>query len=232
MIKHLILLFFIPFFSLKAGQIDTIRPVLDLYERPMTILSIGENDLLYEIIAAYPATCILAGTNEIQNLSDGQVVHLKKAFSLSDLKDLNKREHFDVILGVHSLHKMENWKECLNELFKLGDNLVIETVSMDSHEAREDPALFGIARYLTNLGLTIALQEEGEDPFLWYCFKPKSTHSYLYEKQAQKGISLTTYQKHQGNTPSLEWIGEEKKKLPIWKRLVKTNLRVDGKKVY
>lgn len=208
------------------------RPILDLYERPISILAIGENELIQEIARSYPVTCVIAGSKKIEVLGTDQVIHLKKNLSLEDLQDLNRREHFDLIIAMHSLHKLEAWKAALDELFKLGDHLIVEISPENTPEAASHPAIFGLARYLTNLGLTIDLDTPEKDHFLWYCFKPKSVYPHLYAQAKKKGISLSTYKKHHGCYPTYEWIKQEKKKLPLWKRLTKIAIRMDGQSLY
>ncbi|MCP5491126.1 MAG: hypothetical protein H7A42_08480 [Chlamydiales bacterium] len=232
MFSRFICLFLLPFISLFANKFEAIRPILDLYDRPITILAIGENELTYEISRAYSATCVIAGSKNIKVLGSDQIIHLKKIFNLKDLQDLNRREHFDLILAFHSLHELDPWKDSLNELFKLGDHLIVEIAPETSIAARENGTIFGIARYLTNLGLTIHLDNSKDDHLLWYCFKPKSVYPHLYTRSKPNGISLATYRKHQGRYPTLEWIKEERKKLPIWKRMSKTFIRTDGKSLF
>ena len=232
MFYRFLCLFLLPFVTLFADKFEAMRPILNLYDRPITILAIGENDLIHEISRAYPATCVVAGSKNIKVLGTDQIIHLKKTFALKDLKDLNRREHFDLILAFHSLHELDPWKESLNELFKLGDHLVVELSPESAPEAKENPAIFGITRYLTNLGLTIHLDSPSENHFLWYCFKPKSVFPHLYESSKPTGISLATYRKHQGSYPSHEWIKEEKKKLPLWKRMSRTFIRTDGQSLF
>jgi len=231
MIKRLALFFLIPFFSLYADRFEAVRPVLELYDRGVTILAIGESELIHQIASAYPATCVLASQKKIKFHNANKIIHLNEKLSLESLKDLNKREHFDLILAIHSLHEFENWKEALHELFKLGDNLLIEVSPVNSPEAQSNPAIFGLANYLTNLALTIYLSSD-VNHFLWYCFKPKPVHTLLYSQSSTKGISLLTYLKHHGSTPSREWVKEEKKKLPLWKHLSKKHIRIDGKVLY
>ncbi|WP_420421584.1 hypothetical protein [Simkania sp.] len=232
MLRYFICLFLLPFFSLFADKLEAIRPILDLYDRPITILAIGENELVHEIANAYPATCVIAGSKNIKVLGPDQIIHLKKTFALEDLKDLNRREHFDLILAFHSLHELDPWKDSLNVLFSLGDHLIVEVAPETSPAAKENTAIFGIARYLTNLGLTTHLDSPQEDHLMWYCFKPKSVYPHLYSGTKPKGISLATYRKHHGRYPTLEWIKEEKKKLPLWKRMSKTFIRTDGKSLF
>lgn len=232
MFYRFLCLFLLPFFTLFADKFESIRPILDLYDRPITILAIGENELIHEISNAYPATCVIAGSKNIKILGSDQIIHLKKTFALKDLQDLNKREHFDLILAFHTLHDLDPWKDSLNELFKLGDHLIVEVSPETAPAAKENPAIFGIARYLTNLGLTTHLDSPKDDHLLWYCFKPKSVYPHLYTRSKPKGISLTTYRKHQGSYPTIEWIKEEKKKLPLWKRMSKLFIRTDGKSLF
>jgi len=202
--KFLIFILFFSLFLFGEEAIESIRPVLDLYDRPITVLSVGENEMIHQIASEYGATCIVAEGKKITRLGTDQVIHLKKTFSLLDLKDLNKADHFDIVLVTESLKRFKNWKETLHELFKLGDQLIIE---MPLLSESSNPSEKGIAYYLTNLGLTVHLKDSSHAPLLWYCFKPKSVQPELYRDHNPRG--------------SKAWAYQEKKKLPFLKRFLK-----------
>ena len=225
MMKRYTLLLLFPFFALHANHFDVIYPILDLYDRPISILVLGDSEeLLSQISHSYPVTCVVASRNEIKS----EVIHLQKKLSLEDLKDLNKREHFDFIFAMNTLHEIEGWHSALHELFKLGDHLIVEVTAQDQN----NPAALGISHYLTNLGLTTHLQASDSNQLFWLCFKPKSVHKALYSDAREQGISLLTFINHDGVTPSLDWVHQEKKKIPFWKRFVTRNIRLDSQTLY
>lgn len=232
MLKSFLFLLFASCFFLYGDDFSAVLPILKQYDRPITVLSIGENELFYQIAQNYPATCILA-TPENTKVSENQkIIHLRKKLSFKDLVDLNRREHFDIILAFHTLHELTPWKKALHELFKLSDHLIIKILPITSQDAKINPSVFGLAHYLTHLGLTQSLDSNENIHFFWYCFKPKVVYPHLYVEEYPKGITLTTHQKHHGTCPSEQWIKQEKKKLPFWKKLAKTSIRVDEKTMY
>ena len=225
MTKRYILLLLAPFFALYANHFDTICPILDLYDRPISILVLGDSEeLISQITRSYPVTCVVASQNAINS----EIIHLQKNLYLEDLKDLNKREHFDLIFAMNTLHKIEDWHSALHELFKLGDHLIVDIDAKN----QDHPAALGISRYLTNLGLITHLPSANSNLLFWLCFKPKSVHKSLYSDAPKQGISLLTFTNHEGVIPSPDWVHQEKKKIPFWKRFVTRSIRLDGRTLH
>ena len=196
-----------------------LNPIFKLYNRPMTILVIGEDSVFPFQIDNHEHTLIVFAKNFFKSFPSFPYIYLKKDVNLSDLKALNSLEHFDLIIALHPFQNKPKWKDMIDELFKLGDHLVVLGSSLEQAKKNKQQIAFKITHYLTNLGLTIPLIWEKKDPLLWYCFKPPSVNPEIYQKEIrEKGISLFTFQKYLGAFPSKTSIKEKKGELPFWVR--------------
>lgn len=228
---------------------EAIRPILDQYERPITVLDLGANNGYFSLRVAkeYPSVCVMVDTTDrlkeicAANTALDNLIYLKKRFDVEALKDLNKREHFDVIIAFHVLHhagRDGSWKEFCAELFKLGDNIIIETPPKNDTFAEGNPTIGLLADYLTSHpdGKQIAsfprIEPHMMDHMLWFCFKPKGEHERLYLEGEEPGISYLTFRRHRGRFPLKETVQEEKSKLPLWKRHIKKLITMEGKHLY
>lgn len=130
-----------------ASRYEALKPFLDKYKRPFTVLDIGASQgyFSFRIAHDYPqSTCVMiegnyntgGGWQTAEQLLDlcrlntdlSNIVFLKKKISLDDLKNLASCEHFDVVLIFNVIHHMGSaWQEWAKTVFELGDNIVIET---------------------------------------------------------------------------------------------------------
>jgi len=227
-------------------RFEAIKPILDLYDRPITVLEIGANNGYFSLRIAkeYPSTCVMVDTTDrlrdicAANTDLDNIIYLKKRMNVDSLKDLNSREHFDLIIAFHVLHhagRDGTWKEFCEELFKLGDNIIIETPPKNDTFAQENPTIGYLVDYLTTLPSAQAIasfprhQPHMEDHMLWFCFKSKSENASLYTEDKGRGISFLTFRNHHGRFPLKETIQQEKSKLPLWKRHIKSLISMEGK---
>ncbi len=128
---------------------DAIRPILDRYKRPITVLDLGASQGYFSLSIArdYDATCVMIEGNYNKhhgNIADQleqlchlnsdleNIVFLKKHISPSELKKLAECEHFDVVLAFNVIHHFGNdWQDVAKTILSLGDNIIIETPPSD-----------------------------------------------------------------------------------------------------
>ncbi|MFH1254544.1 MAG: class I SAM-dependent methyltransferase [bacterium] len=136
-----------------------IKKILDNYKRPFTVLDIGASEGYFSIRIAseYDCTCVMIeGDNslllpEICRLNKplSNLIVLEKFITPQDLKELGECEHFDVVLAFNVIHQMKNaWKETIDNLLALGDNIVIENPPPDCRTAANKEVLPLIEAYL------------------------------------------------------------------------------------
>ena len=220
-----------------------IKQILDQYERPIKVLDIGANNGYFSLRIAqdYQAVNVLVDTSNrlrdicAANTDHPHLIYMKTKLTVEDLKDMNKREHFDVILAFHVLHHVgPKWKEFADELFKLGDNVIIEIPPTNDESTSFMPTIKPIAKYLTSLtkGKQIASFPRQAshilDHMIWFCFKEKSDYPKLYTEDQNISLSFQTFRNHHGRFPLKEQIAEQKAALPIWKRHLKSLIEMDG----
>jgi len=136
-----------------------IKKILDNYKRPFTVLDIGASEGYFSIriAAEYDCTCVMIeGDNtlllpEICHLNKplSNLIVLEKFITPQDLKELGECEHFDVVLAFNVIHQMKNaWKETIDNLLTLGDNIFIENPPPDCRTAANKEVLPLIEAYL------------------------------------------------------------------------------------
>lgn len=136
-----------------------IKKILDKYQRPFTVLDIGASEGYFSlrIASEYECTCVLLeGDNTLllpkicqlnNNLKN--VVVLEKFITPEDLQELGKCEHFDLVIAFNVVHQLkERWKETVDALLTLGDNILIETPPPGCHTAANSANLPLIEDYL------------------------------------------------------------------------------------
>lgn len=118
------------------ARYEAIRSILKQYQRPFTVLDIAANNGYFDfrILEEFDATCVMI--DKVKGLSaiceanthvNNKIIELKKHISLEELARLAECEHFDVVLVFNFLHHQRRWREWIEILQKLGDNLIIES---------------------------------------------------------------------------------------------------------
>lgn len=137
--------------DLCAPRYELIRPVLDLYKRPFSLMDLGaaQGYFSFRIARDYPhSTCTMVEANDtsyysrhgdmlydlcLKNHDLNNVFYLNRKMDLSDLTFLNSREHFDVVIAflvVHLMHeKLQEQIKIIESLLALGDNLILEVAN-------------------------------------------------------------------------------------------------------
>lgn len=129
-------------------QYTFIRPVLEKYRRPFTVLNLGGRIGYTErILDDFPNACVVSFEPFTEAIALPRVALLHKKISLSDLQKLSEVEHFDVVLalGFHPelIPKPKSFtsKIVLSTLSTLGHNLFLELASPDNHYKNYQKAL-------------------------------------------------------------------------------------------
>lgn len=145
-----------------------LKKILDLYKRPITVLDLGASQgyFSFRIAHDYDSTVVMVEGGYPRNLKYSlvgdqleqlcklntdlkNIILLKTRITLDDLTSLAKCEHFDVILAFNVIHHIgPRWMEALEQLFQLGDNLIIETPPADDSIAKTNPYVTLIEYYL------------------------------------------------------------------------------------
>lgn len=190
---------------------EAIKHVLDQYDRPFTVLDLGANNGYFSLQIAkdFDAVCVLVdGTERLTdictlNTNTNKLIHLQKNFTKQDIIELGSHEHFDVILALHVLHHVDDWRTWVNTLFVLGDNVIIETPSENDPINRFEHTK-QLARYLTSLpnGVQIGSFPRGDtyDHMLWFCQNRADTK--------RLGILPSTFLLLNGGFPKKSYVEE------------------------
>ena len=130
-----------------ASRYEAMKRVFDKYKRPFTILDIGANFGYYSIKAAtdYDAIAVMVENKDeevktLVNLCDknncrDKLIVLKTTMDIEKLEELNKCEHFDVVLALNVIHHFpkDQVSDACRLFTKLGDNLILETPPLEDH---------------------------------------------------------------------------------------------------
>lgn len=152
--------------TIKEGVKDceirypNIKKILDGYKRPFTVLDIGASEGYFSlrIAAEYDCTCIMIEGDKTLLLPQicqlnkrlDNVVVLEKFITPQDLKELGECEHFDLVLAFNVIHQMKDgWKDSIDYLLTLGDNILIETPPPGCRTAANSYTLPLIEEYLS-----------------------------------------------------------------------------------
>lgn len=214
----------------------SIKKILDNYKRPFTVLDIGASEGYFSIriAAEYDCTCVMIeGDNalllpEICRLNKplSNLIVLEKFITPKDLKELGECEHFDVVLAFNVIHQMKNaWKETIDNLLTLGDNIFIENPPPDCRTAANKEVLPLIDAYLAQdkKGKVIGQVPRYGRPGL-PSPDQKYSNVYLFEMNKnvlnknkkndwKKGINLWTFKNLNGVYPTKDIICQEIKRL-------------------
>lgn len=123
---------------------DAIEKILDLYQRPFTMLDVGAAQGYYLLRAAgkHPQSVFVmieGGCSGIPPIGDHllslckcndqlkNIVLLKKYPIIDDLIRLGECEHFDIVLATNIINWLSDaWANEIEAVLKLGDNIIIE----------------------------------------------------------------------------------------------------------
>ena len=195
------------------SRYETLRPLLNAFKRPFSVLEIGANNgyFCFRIANDYDATCVMIdGTDRLKNICKAnsslkRIVYLQKFVNANDLIKLAQTEHFDLVLCFHVLHHVD-WKPFFSALLKLGDHVVIETPPIDDGFVALIPAIPEIIQYLLNqpdgvqIGSFVRQRPEIKDHMILFS-NPRNL-SDLPKTPWIPGISLATFYAFNGVYPN------------------------------
>ncbi len=128
--------------STYDARYNAIKPILDRYTRPITVLDLGNNGYFSMRIARdYDATCVIIEEHKIRHTeiikrlqnnahpnAQRNTIILNADPSIDNLTRLGECEHFDVVLASNILARFGNdWEKGLNVILGLGDTIIIQT---------------------------------------------------------------------------------------------------------
>ena len=190
-----------------------IKPLLKELEGPIKVLDLGANNGFFSLMISrdFDALCLMVDTTDRladiceANDQNGQLLYLKKKLSPSDLLKMAKKEHFDLILALHFLHNVEDWREWVEPLSQLGDHLILETPCFDDPRVGNPKNCNAIASHYLSLPNSLQLEgfprgyEGAYDFFMWIKYPP-------FQGEKKVGISLSTFLELNGAFPRRSFI--------------------------
>ncbi|MEI8365856.1 MAG: class I SAM-dependent methyltransferase [Parachlamydiaceae bacterium] len=130
---------------------ELIKPVLDGYNRPFSVLDLGAAQGYFSLRIAheYPhSACVMVEANNtayyahhgdmlydlcLFNSHLNNIFYLHRRMDLADLSYLNCEEHFDVVIAflvVHLMHEtLQEQIKIIQKLLKVGDNVILEVAN-------------------------------------------------------------------------------------------------------
>ncbi len=149
------------------SRYEPIKKILDLYNRPITILDIGASEGYYsfKIAKDYDSTCVMIEGNYQTDSQEGtadrleklcaknntlnNIILLKKHITAKELSILSECEHFDVIIALNVIHHFgPDWKAATDAILDLGDNIIIQTPPKEDKNAAGQKYISKIEQYL------------------------------------------------------------------------------------
>ncbi|NGX53782.1 MAG: tRNA (mo5U34)-methyltransferase [Chlamydiae bacterium] len=194
---------------------EAIKSVLKQYNRPFTVLDLGANNGFFSIKIAedFDAVCVMIDGSErltdicTLNTERNKIIHFQKHFNHAEIVELSKQEHFDVILALHVLHHVDNWRGWVDTLFQMGDNVIIETPSADDPINKFEHTK-QLARYLTSLPNAVQIgafpRHDKFDHMLWFC----QNNNGFNQAPFRLGIKPTSFFKFNGRFPTQSYVHE------------------------
>lgn len=173
---------------------DAMRPILDRYKRPMTVLDLGAGQgyFTFRIAADYKSSsCFMIEDNHGQfRLADDllklcrlnknlkNIGLLNKKLSLDELNKLADCEHFDVVMAFDYINPTaKDWMQRVNAILRLGDTIFIRVpwaVNSLENEANKK-----VVEYFASRSGKLIFQMPSssdttnqEQLFLFECYKP------------------------------------------------------------
>ncbi len=213
---------------------DVIKPILERYKRPITVLDLGAGQgyFTFRIANDFASTCIMSEDNDGSSRRADQllelchlnshlqnIVLLNKRMSLKELEKLADCEHFDVVLAFDYIdHENCNWKQTVNAILRLGDNIFIQTpwsnVSSENMAKRKVVEYFAKQSGKLILQTPCAYEPKMEEQMFWLqrnksglrckCFAWKSKDSYMDLFRIKSSYTQKTFLK-KGHSSGPEW---------------------------
>lgn len=205
------------------------QSLLSRYTRPFTVLDIGaaQGYFGFRILEDFPESVVVMVDN-VAGLpvlccanNTRHAIVLRRALTLADLRMLSACEHFDVVLALNVLHHSTfqmRWKEAVDTVMTMGDNIVIETpVAGENVFGR---AMIGpLLTYLQSLNGQLLCEtpsherEKLRPMYLWERNKPCLTQKFVDSIHTPRFSGITLIHSMFG-MKEVEW--EYKKEYRPW----------------
>ena len=117
-----------------ADRYALIRPVVDAYQRQITVWDLGANlgyfgcrladefGAVSVMVDSRPALVDACRANAIPT-----TIAMTHRLTADDLIELAQSEHADVVLALNVLHHMADWRKALPAMLALGETVIVET---------------------------------------------------------------------------------------------------------
>lgn len=167
---------------------EVIKPFLDKYKRPITVLDLGAKHgyFSFRIAHNYDCTCVMIEDNEgsyrradeflgLCHLKSSlqNIVLLNKKMTLQEIEKLADCEHFDVVLAFDYIDQENgNWIQIIDAILRLGNNIFIQAQS--SNVSSKNLHSKKIIDYLVEQSGKLILQshciseQEIEEQLFWF----------------------------------------------------------------
>lgn len=119
-----------------APRYELIRPVLERFQRPYSMIDVGANAGYFCVRAVEETQCFPIAIEKEAGLCDRRIPCIESRVSASDLYELSISEHFDVVLALSVLHHVDQWQDFLTALLNLGTHVIVEYPNMDEELCR------------------------------------------------------------------------------------------------
>jgi len=117
-----------------ADRYALIRPVLEQYQRQFTVWDLGANLGYFgcRIADEFGAVSVMVDQRPIlaevcRENAIPTTIAMTHRLTAKDLWELAYSEHADVVLALNVLHHMPDWREALDAILALGENVIVET---------------------------------------------------------------------------------------------------------
>lgn len=213
---------------------DTLKPILDRYKRPITVLDLGAGQgyFSFRIAQDYDATCVMVEDNNDSCRRADQLLELchlnarlrniallNKKMSLQELQKLADCEHFDVVLAFDYIdHKDSAWKQTVDAILRLGDNIFIQAPwsSVPSEDTEQRAVIENLVARSGTLMLQTpcAYEPKIEEQLFWFqchkeglrckCFVWGSDDAYMNLFRIKSTYTSKVFLKN-GSSSGPEW---------------------------
>lgn len=164
----------------------SLKNILDLYKRPITVLDIHATDgyFSFNIAQEYDTTCVML-EDDYNNLNhllqeyysqangNNNIILLKKNLSIEDLERLASCEYFDIVLALNGInHSGSGWKKAINAILHFGNNIImgVSDISLDTNQQKNYLIQHGCHLWLEHIHVN-----DQKTRSLFWCIRQKTS---------------------------------------------------------
>lgn len=139
-------------YSNIAVRYQHIKPILERFKRPFTVLDLGAFECAFgsQICADFPQATVIAVESETPRVVDAPegLLYLRRKLSDTDMKALSECEHFDVTLCLNFLHHQgSDWFRFLTSVLYCSAWTIVQTPLVDDFGASGQGIVQEIGRF-------------------------------------------------------------------------------------